>query len=774
MPDARGLRVVGHSVDKLDALALATGGEKFAGDDLPQGTLYARILTSPWAHARILRIDAGAARQMKGVRAVITWEDVPRVAHTTAGQGFPEPSPYDSFTLDNKVRFVGDRVAAVAADSPAIARAACEAIEVEYEQLAPIFDPRDSMKEGAPVIHDEPEARMIVPAAYDKSHNMAAQVTANVGDVEAGLAGADVVVEREFEVHRAQHCHIEPHVALAYVDGRGRLVIRTSTQVPFHVRRIVAERLQWPIGKVRVIKPRIGGGFGGKQEVLVEDIPAVLAIRTGKPVLLEYTRAEEFVSARTRHPQILKVRAGAKKDGSLTAYDLDILMDTGAYGSHALTVVCNSGSKTLPLYRWQNIRFRGTSVYTNLPVGGAYRGYGATQAYFPLEVLMDELAEKVGMDALEIRRRNHIRSGEGSPIFQALGEGSEGVAQTIGSCGLAECIELGAEAIDWKEMRGKAALQNGPIRRGVGMCCLMQGSSIPRVDMGAAYLKMGEDGTFNLLMGATDLGTGSDTVLAQVAAEVLGIPVSMMTVYSSDTDLTPFDVGAYASSTTYLSGEAVAKAARQAREMVLEVASEILGCPVEEIELADAHAVARDGRKVHFAQIGRHALYVKNQRQVQGAASHITRKSPPPFSAQFAEVEVDTETGQVRVLKYVAAVDCGTAINPKLAEGQIEGAVLNGISYALAEEYIFDPRGRMLNNNLNYYKIFGAADLPDIRTILVPTWEPTGPFGAKSVSEIGINGPIPAIANAIYDAVGIRLLKTPFTPESVLRALGRL
>jgi putative selenate reductase molybdopterin-binding subunit len=774
MSDARDLKVVGHSVDKLDAIALATGGEKFTADDLPAGTLFARILTSPWAHARLKKIDTAAARQMKGVRAVITWEDVPRVAHTTAGQGFPEPSPYDTFTLDNKVRFVGDRVAAVAAETPEIAKAACEAIEVEYEQLPAIFDPRQSMKDGAPVIHDEPEARVIIPVPYDKERNMAAQVTANVGDIEAGLGQADVVVEREFEVHQAQHCPMEPHVALAFVDGRGRLVIRTSTQVPFHVRRVVAERLQWPVGRLRVIKPRIGGGFGSKQEVLLEDIPAFLAIQTGKPVLLEYTRGEEFASSRTRHPQILKVRAGAKKDGTLTGYDLDILMNTGAYGSHALTVVCNSGSKTLPLYRWQNIRFRGTSVYTNLPVAGAYRGYGATQAYFPLEVLLDELAEKIGMDAIELRRRNHIRSGEGSPIFQALGEGTEGVSQTIGSCGLAECIELGAAEIGWKDKRGKAALQTGPIRRGVGMCCLMQGSSIPHVDMGAAYLKMNEDGTFNLLLGATDLGTGSDTVLAQVAAEILGVPASMMTVYSSDTDLTPFDVGAYASSTTYLSGEAVAKAARHARELLLEVAGEILGCPTEDIELVNAHAIARNGNKAHFSEIGRHSLYVKNQRQIQGSASHVTQKSPPPFSAQFAEVEVDTETGQVKVLKYVAAVDCGTAINPKLAEGQIQGAVLNGISYALTEEFVFDPRGRLLNNDFNYYKIFSAADVPDIRALLVPTWEATGPFGAKSVSEIGINGPIPAIANAIYDAVGIRLTKTPFTPERVLRALGKI
>jgi len=774
MSDTKDLKVVGHSVEKLDGLALATGAERFVADEIPQGTLFARILVSPHAHARILSIDRSKALDVKGVKAVLTHEDVPRVAHTTAGQGYPEPSAYDSFTLDNKVRFVGDRVAAVAAETPEAAAQALAALEVKYEPLESILDPRDAMKPGAPVIHDEPEARMIIPVPYDAKRNLAAQVAAKVGDVEAGLSEADAVVEHEFEVHQAQHCPMEPHVVLTYLDGRGRLVIRTSTQVPFHVRRIVSERLMLPISKVRVIKPRIGGGFGAKQEVLIEDICAALTLKTRKPVLLEYSRSEEFMSSRTRHPQMIKVRAGARKDGTLTAYDLDILMNTGAYGSHALTVVCNSGSKTLPLYRWKNIRFLGTSVYTNLPVGGAYRGYGATQAYFPLECVMDELAEKLGLDPVEFRLQNIIREGETSPIFQALGEGTEGVPQTISSTGLARCVELGMKEIGWAEKRGKGRSASGPIKRGIGMACLMQGSSIPQIDMGAAYIKMNEDGSFNLMVGATDLGTGSDTVLAQIAAEVLGTSASAINVYSSDTDLTPFDVGAYASSTTYLTGEAVAKAARDAARQVRSVASRLLAVPAEQITLSDGKAGAPNGKSVTLAEIGRHSLYVAAQSQIQGTASHITHKSPPPFSAHFAEVEVDTETGAVRVLKYVAAVDCGTAINPRLAEGQTEGAVLNGISYALCEEFLFDKRGRLVNDDFNHYKIFSTADLPEIKTILVPTWEPTGPFGAKSVSEIGINGPIPAIANAVYDATGVRLFKTPFTGENVLKALGKL
>jgi len=774
MSDTKELKVVGSSVEKLDGLALATGAEKFVADELPAGTLLARIITSPHAHANIVSIDASKALEVPGVKAVLTWKDVPRVAHTTAGQGYPEPSPYDSFTLDKKVRFVGDRVAAIAASTMAALDAATALVEVEYERLEAVLDPRDSLKEGAPVIHDEPEARVPIPVPYEPERNIAARVTANVGDVEQGLAEADFTVEREFVTQHTCHCSMEPHVAATWLDPRGRLVIRTSTQVPFHVRRVVADRLQLPVGRVRVIKPRVGGGFGGKQEVLIEDLCAALTLKTGKPILLEYNRAEEFVSARTRHPQILKVRAGVKKDGTLTAIDLDIIANTGAYGSHALTVVSNSGSKTLPLYRWQNIGFNGTAVYTNLPVAGAYRGYGATQAYFPLETVMDELAEGIGMDTARFRLMNSIREGETSPIFQALGEGLEGVAQTVGSSGLEKAIELGAADIGWERKKGKGRSIPGPIKRGVGMACLMQGSSVPEIDMGSAWIKMNEDGSFNLQVGATDIGTGSDTTLGQIAAETLGVSADKMIVYSSDTDLTPFDVGAYASSTLYLSGSAVLKAARDAREQIIKVAAKMLSVDPEDLTIKEGICHAAEDKSVTLEQVAKHSLYVADQHQIQATGSHISHKSPPPFSAHFAEVEVDTETGVVTVLKYVGALDCGTAINPQVAEGQNDGAMVMGLTHALTEECLFDMRGRMLNKDLNSYKIFGAADVPVVKTILVPTWEPTGPYGAKSAGEIGINGPMPAIANAIYDAVGIRLTQAPFTPERVLKALGRL
>lgn len=770
MTDARSFEVVGHSSKKVDGLSLATGRARFVADELPEGTLYAAVLTSPHAHANILSIDTTRAKALPGVHVVLTHEDVPREPHTTAGQGYPEPSPYDSFVLDRKVRFVGDRVAAVAADTPAIARKALSLIDVEYEVLPAVLEVREAMVDGAPVIHDEPEARVVIPVEFDPAHNLAAAVETSVGNPDEALTKSAHMIEAEYETHYAQHCPIEPHVCLTSFDERDRLVIKTSTQVPFHVRRIVAQALKIPVKMIHVIKPRIGGGFGAKQEVLLEQLCAALSLATRRPVLFELTRAQEFTS-RTRHPQVIKVRMGADDEGKIQAIDLDVLMNSGAYGAHALTVACNSGSKVLPLYPCDHVKFRARTAYTNLPVGGAYRGYGATQSAFAIECVVDDLAEKLGQDPLEIRKNNHIRSGQSSPIFAALGEGRPGVDQSIGSCGLPECIEQGAAAIGWAEKR--AIRDEGIVKRGIGMCVLMQGSSIPEIDMGAATIKLNDDGSINLLIGATDLGTGSDTILAQMAAEVLGIEVDDVIVLSSDTDITPFDVGAYASSTTYLSGQAVKKAAEDVAQQILEVASEILEgkFEVSDLRLQNRCVIPPSGTPIPLCDIGHHALYVSNQRQIAATASHVTDRSPPPFSAHFASVEVDTETGLVRVLEYVSATDCGTAINPALAEGQVEGAVLNGISYALTEQYLFDEKGRMTNSSFRDYKIFTTRDLPELTTILVPTYEETGPFGAKSVSEICINGPMPAIGNAIKHATGTRIYNPPFTPPRVLAAL---
>jgi putative selenate reductase molybdopterin-binding subunit len=765
-------RVVGHSELKVDALSLASGRAEFCDDIRLPKMLVAKMLWSPHAHARIKRIDASRARALDGVVCVLTHEDVPRALHTTAGQGAPEPSPYDTPILDDKVRHVGDRVAAVAAESRAIAERALELIEVEYELLDPVLDLRRADDPDAPVIHDEPDCRAAIPVPFHPERNIAAQVDMRIGDLEAGFESSDLVVEREVESHYGQHVPIEPHITICYLDEQERLVIRTSTQVPFHVRRIVAQTLGLPVRRIRVIKPRIGGGFGGKQEVL-EDIVALLCLRTRRPVKLEYTRAEEFVSSRTRHPAVVRVKAGLSKDGELRALYMRVRTNTGAYGSHALTVACNAGAKTLPLYRSPNIGFDADSVYTNLPVSGAYRGYGGTQGAFALEVVMDEAARELGIDPLALREKIHIQTGEGSPVFRALGEGTEGVEQKIGSCGLDRCIELGAEAIGWQDRFGNAEWRgDGRLRRGVGMCCLMQGSSIPEIDMGSASLKMNDDGSFNLLMGATDLGTGSDTVLSQIAAETLGTSLDRIIAYSSDTDLTPFDVGAYASSTTYLSGEAVRQTGLKVRRQILEVAGAMLDLPPDRVSLPGDGTASGGGKTLTYAEIACRALYERDQFQIGAFGSSISHRSPPPFAAHFAEVEVDTRTGRVSVVKYVAAVDCGTAINPKLAEGQIEGAVVNGLGYALTEEMCFSSDGRCLNPNLRYYRILGTRDLPEMVTILVPTYEPTGPYGAKSVSEICINGPLPALSNAIFDAVGVRMLHAPFTSERIWRALG--
>jgi len=764
-------RQVGQNVLKVDGLALAAGQPKFTLDlDVPQA-LVGKILRSPHAHAEILAVDTTEAERVPGVACILHHGNVPRIPYTTAGQGWPEPSPYDNFLFDRKVRFVGDQVAAVAAEDEDTAEVALRKIVVEYKVLPAVLSLDQALATGAPVIHDEPDAEGI----YDPQANIAAAVDIPVGDVAHALAGSPVIAEATAEIPYSQHSAIEPHCVIAYFDEDGRLVLRSSTQVPFHVRRIVARVLEIPPSRIRVVKPRIGGGFGSKQEVILEPVVAALAFRTKRPVQLAYTRQEVFVASRTRHPMRVTVRLGASKDGLLRAHEMEALSNTGAYGTHALTVLSNVGSKTLPLYnKAEHLRFHGKAMYTNLPVAGAYRGYGATQGYFALEIAMDILAEKLGLDPVELRLRNHIREGETSPIFEKIGEGREGTAQIVRSCALGECLRIGAKRIGWREKRARVR-RDGPRAYGVGMSCAMQGSGITGVDMAGATVVMQDDGSFRLLVGATDLGTGSDTILAQIAADVLGVPVEQILVYSSDTDFTPFDKGAYASSTTYVSGNAVLKAAEEVRDQVLAVAASALGEPAENLVLAGGTVRSkRGGKSLTLSEIGHRAAYTADQRQIAATASFTCPESPPPFAAFFAEVAVDTETGVVRVERFVTAADCGVAIHPQQAEGQIEGAVVQGIGHALTEELLFSPRGRVVNANFFDYKIPCAPDVPEIEAILVPSYEPTGPWGAKSIAEIGINGPLPAISNAIYHAVGVRLTRAPFTPERVLAALRDL
>lgn len=759
------LSVVGTRAPKVDAVKLVTGRGTFADDTEVRGLLVARLLKSPLAHARVKRIDTEAARAVPGVHAVITHEDVPRRPYTSAGQSWPEPSPYDMYVLDRKVRFVGDPVAVVAAETMEAAERALELIDVEYEPLEPVLDMHDAMKPGAPIIHDEEESYGI----YDPSRNIAAHIDVERGDIEEGLRRADVVVENEFFVQYQQHTCLEPHCTVAFFDEDDRLVLRTSTQIPYHCRRMVAFALDIPVRNVHVIKPRVGGGFGNKQEVVTEPIAAVLAMKTGRPVKLEYSRLEEFTIARMRHPQHIWMKTGVNRDGSISANSLHVLSNTGAYGTHGLTVTGNTGTKPLPLYRSPNMKFYADIVYTNLPISGAFRGYGAPQGFFAMEVHMDEVAEAIGMDPLEFRRKNHIRVGDTDLMSAAAGEGAGKKPRVMHSCGLPECLDRGAAAIGWHEKRGHPG--TGRLRRGVGMAILMQGSGVAGDELAAAVIRMNEDASFNLHVGSADIGTGSDTTNCQVAAEVLGVPVENIVIRSGDTDDITFDYGAYASSTAYITGTCVLKAAEDARQQIVAAAARMLEEDPEGLLVHDGKVVALNGKSVTLQEVALECLYGENKTVIMGKGTHATKESPPPFVAMFAEVEVDTETGKVRPIEIVSAVDVGKALNPDICEGQVEGAVTQGLGYALTEEIQIDEDGRVLNPSFMDYKIFCAADMPRLTTILVEAEEPTGPFGAKSVAEIAINGPAPAISNAIYDAIGVRLHALPMTAEKVLAAL---
>lgn len=763
---------VGTSMRKIDALSLAQGTERFTGDFALDAPLFLKFMNSDIAHAEIVSIDTSKAEALDGVAAIFHYWNCPSGFYTTAGQGFPEPSAYDNRLFDHRVRYVGDRICMVAAESAEIAEQAIALINVKLDPLPAIFDPEHSRDPDSPRLHDEGEY-MPIPVRYQPEENVCAGLNIPIGDVEAGLAEADFVLEHRYTTHQTSHAALEPHVVACYLDPRGRVIIISATQVPFHARRIVSRVLGIPIRNVRVIKPRIGGGFGGKQEVLLEPYAALATMRTGRNTYLELTRSEVFTSSRTRHPMRVDLKMGVKHNGEITALVLDALMDSGAYGTHGLTVLSNAGAKVLPLFnKIPNLLFTGRSVYTNLPVGGAYRGYGATQGYFGFNQHIDMIARELGVDFLDYCKSWHIRRGETSEIFRVLGEGKEGVSQVIGSCGLGECIDVGASAIGWAEKRGKRLPGNNGTVRGVGAAICMQGSGIPKIDMGGASLKLNEDGSFNLAIGATDLGTGSDTILAQIAAEALKLPPEKIEVLSSDTDLTPFDVGAYASSTTYISGGAVRKCALAMVDELRAVAAEALGAdPATLTHEWEQFTDPASGTSFTYEEIGYRSMYAVNQAQLQTSASHTSDVSPPPFLAQFAEVEVDRETGIVRVIEFVSAVDCGQPINPALAEGQIEGAAVNGISYAMSEQYVFNRDGRMTNAAFGRYGMYSTADMPRMQTFLVPTHEANGPFGAKSVGEIGINGPAPAIANAIYDAAGVRLYDLPMTPERVFRAL---
>ena len=775
--DVPDMAVVGKPEVKVDALKLVKGNPAFTDDIELRGMLYAKVLHSPHAHARITAIDDSAARALPGVHAVLHHGNTPRVKYASGGQSWPNPHPYDQVSFDDKVRHVGDRVAAVAAESIEIAEEAIRLLDVTYEVLPAVFDELEAIEPGAPVIHDEDDTTDI----HDRDRNVVHHFEAERGDVAAALAESAHVFEGTFRVHQVQQVPIEPHISIAWLDSDERLVVRTATQVPFHTRRMLAPLIGMDVKQIRVIKPRIGGGFGAKQEMLIEDIVAHLAIATRRPVRLELTREEEFWASRTRHPQTITFTTGVDADGLLHAQQMRLVGNTGAYGTHGYTVQAVSGLRGLTSYNCPNKRFECDVAYTNIPVPGAYRGYGAPQALFALEAHMEDIARALGEDPLEFKRRNWVKLGDELNIAPHIGErATDGDLvldeyPRVMSSGIEECVAQGQRSIGWHRRLDpdwRTPADRPHIRRGLGFAFCMHGTAIPFLDMGGCSIKLNDDGSFNMLVGATDLGTGADTVLGQIAAEVLGVPLEDIIVYSSDTDMTPFDTGAYASSTTYISGTAAKLAAEAARKRIKERAAEMLG--VDEpcsIELRDRRCWAPDGSSVSMEELALHTLHWEDQEQIMGTASFVSPDCPPPFAAQFVEIEVDTITGQVEVIKMTMAVDCGVAINPITASGQVEGGMVQALGYAHCEEFAYDEDGRMLNDRLGPYKIYRADEMPETEVFLVQTMEDSGPFGAKAVAEIPKDGVAPAIRNAIIDATGVAIDDLPFTPERVWQAL---
>ena len=775
--DVPEMSVVGKAEIKVDAIRLVKGNPAFTDDFEARGQLIAKVLRSPHAQARILDIDDSRATALEGVHAVIHYKNTPRVKYASGGQSWPNPYPYDQVSFDDKVRHVGDRVAAVAAETLEIAEEALELIDVTYEVLPAVLDELEAMNADAPKIHDEDDTEGI----HDADRNIVVHIGAQRGDVDAALASAEHVYEQTFRVHQVQPVPIENHISVAWLDSDERLVVRTSTQVPFHVRRMLAPVVGMEIKNIRIIKPRIGGGFGAKQEMLIEDIVAHLAIKTRRPVKLELTREEEFMSSRTRHPQTITYKTGVDNDGKLVAQDMRLIGNTGPYGAHASTVQTVAGLRGLTSYNSATKRFDCDVVYTNIPVPGAYRGYGAPQAEFALEAHMEDIAHDLDLDPVEFKRQNWVKVGDEMNIAPHLGERAVAEGEldeypTVKTSGIEECVAQGKRSIGWHrrdDPSWTAPADRPNIRRGLGFAFCMHGTSIPFLDMGGCSIKLNDDGSFNMLIGATDLGTGADTVIGQIAAEVLGVPLDDIKVYSSDTDITPFDTGAYASSTTYISGTAAKLAAEKVRKRLKERAAMLLGEDVPcTIELRDRRAWTADGRSVSLEEIALDSLHTQDQEQIMDSASYVSPDCPPPFAAQFAEIEVDVETGQVTVVKLVMAVDCGVAINPVTASGQVEGGMIQALGYAHCEEYAFDDNGRMVNAQIGPYKIYRADEMPETEVFLVQTMEDSGPFGAKAVAEIPKDGVAPALRNAILHATGAGIDQLPFTPERVWRALN--
>ena len=745
-------------VVKKDAAALLAGKPAFTDDLAPDDALIVKLVRSGQAHARVTKVDTSRALAVPGVVAVYTPEDVPHNRFTLAGQSFLECSPYDTVILDDVVRYVGDEVAMVVAETEEAAAAAVKLVKVTYEKLPAILN-MDEALDNPTVIHPEDDWSYGADRTGDPKRNLVAHDVHEHGDVEAALANSDVVLEREYHTQAAEQAMMETMRSYAYTDAFGRLTVVASTQVPFHIRRQVATALGIPKSQVRVIKPRVGGGFGAKQTGCNEVFAAFAALKTGRPCKCIYTRAETMSCSNSRHEMKMRVRIGAKKDGTITAIDLYALSNAGAYGYHGTTTIGLVGAKSLPIYNRAASRFSYDVVYTNMMPGGAYRGYGATQGCFAVESAVSELADELGMDPCEVRLKNLVKEGE--TLWQ-LGE------EPLRSCRIDECLERVMHLTGWK--RRPLVEDLGDKVRSRGVALTMQGSGISNVDIANVDITLEDDGFYVLKIGATDVGTGADTILAQIAAEVLGCDVDHVITKGVDTDTSPFDTGAYASSGTYTTGGAVVFAANDLIEKIRAQAATWWGIDVDDVEFDSGLVQTADGKKkMTVAEMANRAIgFGLNPGMLSGHGSNTQPQSPPPFIAAVAEVEVDKETGKYELTDYAAVVDCGTVINTNLARVQVEGGLVQGIGMAMCEDVSYDAKGKMRTDSFMQYKIPTRMDVPDVRVEFMPSYEPTGPFGAKSIGEVVINTPSPAIASAVAHATGNYVRSLPITPEKAL------
>ncbi|MBC7004223.1 molybdopterin-dependent oxidoreductase Mo/Fe-S-binding subunit [Photobacterium sp. BZF1] len=788
------LAVVGKNCPKIDSAKMVQAKPCYVEDRIPANACVIKVLRSPHAHAWIKHLDVSKAEALPGIVSVITHENCPDIPYTPGGQSAPEPSPLDRRMFGQKMRHVGDRVAAVVAESVEVAEQALKLIEVEYDVLEPVMSIDDAMAANAPIIHNEPieygvgapddleeqnrnadprEGKLIVnfPIGCFPRKNIAASVRGHIGDLNKGFAEADVIIERTYESKQVQQLPVETHICYSYMDG-DRIVMHDSTQVPWHVRRQVAKILGVKQNKVHIVKERVGGGYGSKQDILLEDVCAWATWTTGRPVYFHHTREEEFICNSTRHVAKVTVKLGAKKDGTLTAIDMDFRANTGPYGNHALTVPSNGPALSLPLYPCDNVDFRVTTYYSNICPTGAYQGYGAPKGNFALTMAMAEMAEELGIDHLDMVEKNRVVEGQELKILAAIGEGKMPTsAPKVHSCALEPILREGRKLIEWDSPKQA----DGEWKVGRGVAIIQQKSGIPDIDQANCRIKMASDGTFIVHSGGADIGTGLDTVISKLTAEVLCCPMDEITVHSGDTDHAPFDKGAYASSGTCFSGNAAKRAAEAMRDKILKCGAEMIGEPVEDVEIVSPGLVKGKKGEVSYFDIAHKAESGTGWGQLLASGCFITPEFAFPYGANFAEVAVNTRTGEIRLDKFHALLDCGTPVNPDLALGQIYGASMRAIGHSLYEELIYDDNGVPVTRDLKSYGAPKIGDIPrDFKAVLVPSDDPVGPYGAKSISEIGVNGAAPAIANAIHDACGVWLRDWHFTPEKILQGLNKL